>query len=293
MVIVRLCGGLGNQMFQYALGRTIALRRKVPLKFDLTWFTQFGVRNYKLDRLRIVADGEATPEEIAHVEGDDRGGLSRWLFWLVQARLPYYRRAKIEERCTTFDPYVLHAPKNVYLGGYWPCERYFAHIRELLLQEFEPVEPPDPVSREMAQVMEQNESVSLHVRRGDYVTDPQFHRRHGLCPLDYYHQAIARLTSTVRRPEFFVFSDDIPWVREHLVMDWPVTYVTHNGEARDYEDMRLMSRCKHHIIANSTFSWWGAWLCRHPGKMVLAPRRWLNDPTIDTRDRVPDSWQRI
>ena len=111
--------------------------------------------------------------------------------------------------------------------------------------------------------------------------------------MDYYEAAVRELTAVVKQPHFFVFSDDLEWVRRNLRLDYPVAYMDHNGEDRDYEDLRLMSACKHHIIANSSFSWWGAWLCADPGQIVIAPKKWFNKSPSDTRDLIPDSWRRI
>ena len=137
------------------------------------------------------------------------------------------------------------------------------------------------------------ESVSVHIRRGDYLSNPAFYRFHGVCAVEYYEAAVGHLAGAVENPCFFLFSDDLDWARRNLRLDYPVTYVDHNGEDKDYEDLRLMSQCKHHIIANSSFSWWAAWLCANPGKIVIAPRKWFNDPNIDTADIIPASWRRI
>jgi hypothetical protein len=128
------------------------------------------------------------------------------------------------------------------------------------------------------------------VRRGDYVQNPVTNARHGLCPLEYYHTAVRTLAAQVPDPQFFVFSDDPDWTQQNLKLPYPTTYVTCNGLERDYEDLRLMSHCRHHIIANSSFSWWGAWLSTFPAKTVLAPSTWFREPPQASRDRVPAGW---
>src|SRR5207248_9354724 len=125
------------------------------------------------------------------------------------------------------------------------------------------------------------------------VTNPTASQTFGVCSLAYYHAAIDELAQTIKAPYFFVFSDDIPWAQQNLALAYPVTYVSHNGAERDYEDLRLMSQCKHHIIANSTFSWWGAWLGAHPGKIVIGPRQWFRNADYDTPDLLPASWLRL
>ena len=132
--------------------------------------------------------------------------------------------------------------------------------------------------------------MSIHVRRGDYVSDAITQEIHGLSPLEYYAAAIQHIAHVAVQPHFFVFSDDPSWVRQNLHIDYPTTYVEHNTADRNYEDLRLMSLCRHHIIANSTFSWWGAWLGSNRAKMVIAPKRWFNTPDKDTRDLIPRSW---
>ena len=136
-------------------------------------------------------------------------------------------------------------------------------------------------------------NIILPLRRGDYVSNPETRRVHGVCNLDYYRQCISLITERITNPLFFVFSDDPGWIIEKLRLDYPTTFVIHNDAARNYEDLRLMSLCRHHIIANSSFSWWGAWLCTCPGKIVMAPKRWFKELSRDTRDLLPESWQRI
>jgi hypothetical protein len=132
-------------------------------------------------------------------------------------------------------------------------------------------------------------AVSLHVRRGDYVQNAKTNANHGVCSLDYYRAAIQNILERVEAPSFFIFSDDIPWVKEHLVLDIPCRYVDHNQGVESYNDMRLMSLCRHHIIANSSFSWWGAWLNPDPQKIVIAPQKWFaNDNIVD--DLFPPEW---
>jgi hypothetical protein len=136
-------------------------------------------------------------------------------------------------------------------------------------------------------------AVSLHVRRGDYVSNPDSSRVHGLCGADYHQAAVRRIAEVVPQPHLFVFSDDPQWAAGNLHLDHPATIVTGNDTRRDYEDLHLMSLCKHHIVANSSFSWWGAWLDTNPDKIVIAPERWFAHEQHDTRDLLPPTWQVI
>ena len=145
----------------------------------------------------------------------------------------------------------------------------------------------------MQRLIEGTEAVSMHIRRSDYVSGPYVHNRFYLCPLSYYYAAIEILRKSLSYPDFFVFSDDIQWVKENLRLEYPTRYVDHNGPERDYEDLRLMSLCKHHVIANSTFSWWGAWLSTNPEKIVIAPQHWFKDAKRCTKDLIPGTWIRL
>jgi hypothetical protein len=197
------------------------------------------------------------------------------------------------ERSLRFDPEIFDIAGDVYLDGYWQSERYFADIEEILRREFILQVDPDPLTFGLCKLAHAVESVSVHIRRGDYILNPVTRRFHGTCPPDYYGRAARYLADKLKDVHFFVFSDDPAWVRENLSLDYPVTYVTHNGPDKGHEDLRIMTHCKHHIIANSSFSWWGAWLGRHPGKIVVAPLKWLVDEAIQTGDLIPSRWIRL
>lgn len=296
MIIVRLCGGLGNQMFQYAAGRRLALAHKVPLKVDLEWFEDipegdtprvYGLKVFKCEP-RV-----ANYREVRAIRGADLGCWPNFAKRFLKRTGLLIKDSWVKERQYHFDPEVLKLGANVYLDGYWPSERYFADVEEEIRRDFTVRPAPDPPNRECARSIVSAESVALHVRRGDYVSKPVTGSYHGVIPTDYYREAVARMKGLVKNPQFFAFSDDPEWVRRNLDVDAPVTFLEHNPPGKGYEDLRLMSLCKHHIIANSTFSWWGAWLARNPGKVVFSPDQWFGDAGIDTRDLLPDTWTRI
>jgi hypothetical protein len=292
VIIVRLIGGLGNQLFQYAIARRMSVETKQPFKLDLTAYQHDRLRTYGLRPFNTCQD-VATPEEIRRVkpppENATRGGWpSRML------RNLRYSQTWIRERTPyVYDPRVTQASGDVYLEGYWANEAYFKPIEPMIRQEFTVTSQPDGENLAVARAITAATSVCLHVRRGDYATDPATQQFHGLAPRSYYEQAVDRLTQTVTDPHFFIFSDDPVWVKEHLRLAHPVTYVTHNAADKDYEDLRLMASCRHHIIANSSFSWWGAWLAQSPGQIVIAPATWLNEPGIDTSGATPARWIRV
>ncbi|MFN4003543.1 MAG: alpha-1,2-fucosyltransferase [Hylemonella sp.] len=288
MIVVRLCGGLGNQLFQYAAGRRLAQVRRSELVLDLGWYRHTPASNtpraYELARYPI----QARP-----AQGSER-------FWCalhqgrILRRLPLPRRWRhVRERGYDFDARILDLPDGVYLDGYWQSHRYFADIADTLRRELEPVEAMGDADREVAAHMQDvPNAVCLHVRRGDYVSNPQAARFHGVCGLDYYERAVGYLMERLLQPHFFVFSDDMPWVRAQLRIAAPVRYVDHNGPQAAFQDLRLMSRCRHHVVANSSFSWWAAWLAAQPAQQVIAPRAWFADGRA-TPDLIPPEWVRL
>ena len=288
MIITKLMGGLGNQMFQYSLGRRLAHERGVPLKLDLSWFRDAQpmgadtVREYALAGWRIQAS-IATPEDLSRFPR--REGLL--------ARLGLAGSSLVRERGFGFSARVLRAPTDAHLAGYWQSEKYFKPIRAILLHEFTMVEPVCGHAAALLDRVNSSAAVAIHVRRGDYVNNPSTHEFHGVCPLEYFLEAARRIADRVTDPQFFIFSDDPDWVRDNLRLAWPMTLVMHNGDCAPHQDMWLMSRCSHHIIANSSFSWWGAWLSSNEDKMVIAPRRWFRDPKHFTGDLIPEAWTRI
>lgn len=291
MVIVKLIGGLGNQLFQYAAGRRLAFVRRAELKLDVTGLDDPGyrtVRHYELAPFECL-QALASRKEVAKYLGTSSGILSRLAHRLGRkdVQLP---KSYIKEAHYHFDQRILELTDDVYLDGYWQSERYFADITETIRKEVTVKGPPGGQNAELVREIVGCQAVSLHVRRGDYITDPITSQVHGICGLDYYAQAVVHIAGKVSQPVFFAFSDDPAWVREHLSLPYPLHILDHNDAARCYEDLRLMSLCRHHIIANSSFSWWGAWLNPRPDKIVVAPKRWFSNYDADTRDLFPEGW---
>jgi hypothetical protein len=179
------------------------------------------------------------------------------------------------------------------LAGYWQSERYFSDIGDVIRQDFTLVAPMVPRRLEIRRRIRDCNAVSVHVRRGDYASDPAISQSHGTCPPEWYHQTMTRMAGAIENPTFVVFSDDPAWARANLPPSRPMIFVDPGRDGRDAEDIRLMSDCRHHIIANSTFSWWGAWLNPRPDKKVIAPARWFNRAQHDTRDLIPPGWERV
>ena len=297
MIVMRIIGGLGNQMFQYALGRRLSLEREEPLRLDTTGFATYELHALALDHLAIQAE-PATPEEVRQLtEVPPRFPENviprRWLPRALRRSRRLAPTHLVERQGFHFDPDVLAHPSPLYLDGYWQSERWFAPVADQIRTDFQVPTPLAGRDREVADAIDEGLAVSLHVRRGDYAADAKTRATHGLCPISYYEKALAHLDEALGTYRVFVFSDDPAWVAEHLPLPEDRVLVDHNDASTNYEDLRLMSRCHHHIIANSSFSWWGAWLNPREDKIVVAPRQWLGDPDVATPDVCPASWVRL
>lgn len=272
MVIVRISSGLGNQMFQYALYRTLELKG-IPVKADIHSFERGkDGRVYELESvfgLRPQLAGKAA---------------CGWLKAISKITYRLTGRPYKESYAEFgwFNPAYLNRTQ-AYLNGYWQTERYFVGAAARIREDFQFTHPEDPVNQNWLSQIEATESVSMHIRRTDFVQQYNW----GIHP-DYYFQAIQHLRNQLNHPQFFIFSDDLNWAREHF-RGTDFHFVEGNTGARSFRDMQLMQACKHQIIANSTFSWWGAWLNRNPNKIVIAPDCW--QPEMQgTRNIVPESW---
>lgn len=292
MVIVHLSGGLGNQMFQYAAARALALARAQPLKLEISGFEKDGFgRHFELAQIfNCVADIASTADLRKVLGWRSSGAVRRALLRPALERLR--SSAYIVEPHFHYWPGLNHAPDNCYLSGYWQSERYFAAAAETIRADFRFKQALDARDSAILEHIAAVDAISVHLRRRDFVTDATVKTKHGLCAPDYYHAASRHVAARVAQPHFFVFSDDIDWAKDNFQLGLPCSFVDHNQGADSGKDMRLMSACRHHICANSTFSWWGAWLNPRPEKIVVAPKRWFAD-AIDASDLVPDNWVTI
>jgi Glycosyl transferase family 11 len=293
VVIVGLTGGLGNQLFQYAFGRRLSIEYDVPVYLDITEFETYKLHEFSLKHYRLQSD--FAPKNILAKTlksyrktrlGVARHWCSRWLY-------PSLFPKEINEPSLNFHSECIRAQPPVYLWGYWQDERYFLPIADIIRNDLVIDAEPESRDKDTAALMTEVESVSLHVRRADYVTNQITTSVHGVCGLNYYEEAIADMERTLKSPHFFVFSDDPKWCKEHVSSCSPMTFVDHNTAASNYQDLRLMSTCKHHIIANSSFSWWGAWLNRNQQKIVIAPRKWYASKDLEMISPALQSWRLI
>lgn len=291
MIITRLHGGLGNQLFQYAVGRHLAEKNRTILKIDKTVFETYKLHKYSLSPFNIN-ENFASVEEIAVLKEKKYCFMRRTIMRMM--RKPTCFPAYFVEKNFSFDPAILNLPDNVYIEGYWQSEKYFQDIEEIIRREFAVKTELAGKNLDLAREIKSCNSVSVHIRRGDFISNPEIKRVHGnCCDLDYYNRCAEYLCGIVTLPHFFIFSDDPVWVSENIIMPGSVTYVDYNDADNNYEDLRLMSLCKYHIIANSSFSWWGAWLGTNPNKITIAPNKWFNITERDTKDLIPKEWLKI
>lgn len=281
-------GGLGNQLFQYATARRIAEKTGQDLVLDAHWFE--NPRRGETPR-KLELEKYALPLRVATYSEQQRW---RFLRGRIGGKLSFLSGlALLKEQGSAVDRRLFSTRGKCYLLGYWQSEKYFSDIRDVLIKELRPVLPPSPDDEAVMVKMSCSNSISLHVRRGDYVSSKSAASYHGVCSLAYYNKAVLhmkdQLGSDIR---FFVFSDDPNWVKENLKLDADVVYVSHNSPSDAFQDIRLMSACKHHILANSSFSWWGAWLGEWRDGLVIAPSQWYASGK-ETPDLLPREWLKI
>jgi len=293
MIIVKLIGGLGNQLFQYSVGRCLAERHQTVLKIDTSGFETYKLRQCSLSPFKIKTM-IASLDEINALTFKKKPFVYKLVTNFFNPS-PKPLPSHIHEKDFHYNADVLTLPDNIYLDGYWQSEKYFIDIEQIIRKELSVKTPQRSKNRELAEEIKSCQSVSLHIRRGDYVSNEKTNQIHGTCSLAYYDRAIEKIRTALSKPHFFVFSDDPEWVHKNLKLDYLTTIVDHNNADSNYEDLRLMSQCKHNIIANSSFSWWGAWLNSNPDKIVVAPQRWFADEVknMETADLVPVKWIRI
>ena len=301
MITVSLIGGLGNQMFQYAAGKALAERHGVALALDLSGFRNYALRSFLLDRLLVPEAAPAMAAEATAEKPADHYARSLWRQridrLLGRAGLPKLAPSanNYREPFFHYDPAFESLGPQTSLFGYFQSERYFASIAEPLRDWMSPREPfGEAAASVLARIEASRLPVSVHVRRGDYLK-PGAVEFHGILGEPYYRQALGRLEGAIGQdPELFVFSDD-PAAAEQVLNFVPKSRLVHvcGDPERPWEDMALMARCRHHVIANSSFSWWGAWLNRAPDKVVVAPRAWFAPHELSKRntgDLYPPGW---
>jgi len=290
MIIGRVSSGLGNQLFQYAVARHLALKNKTTLYLDLSYYRQL----YDTDTPRYFKLGHFGIK-YRTLQDSPLQYVSKATKLLPNRSLPPFF-VFLKEQHFHFDENVVRTSGGcITLDGFWQSEAYFRESADSIRQDLTLTSPPSP---EFSQYEEQIKAtptpVSLHVRRGDYVNHPEFSKTFGFIGLDYYQKALEQLNERVETPRLFIFSDDKDWVKQNLTLPDNTVFVQNTGPDGDVADLVLMSRCRHHIIANSSFSWWGAWLNPRADKLVISPKHWYrNQPTWNTKDLLPATWMAL
>ena len=284
MNIVWIDGGLGNQMFQYALALKLE-SLGCEVKIDVTKYAEHHVHNdFELDKVFGIDCPFASVREIRSLGYRKANHLTEFL-----KKTPFRKKTIYTHESSSYDAHVLELD-GYYLEGYWQSEKYFADIQDRIKKIYTFPALTDCHHCELVKQMQNSCSVSLHVRRGDYLRFPKYQN---ICTLEYYQKAIALFREKFPgETRFFIFTNDMPWAKEHFQGD-DCCFVEGNTGAESYRDMQLMSLCSHHIIANSSFSWWGAWLNQNPEKIVIAPEKWENGTEDDQQDIIPENWIRI
>ena len=281
MVITKIIGGLGNQMFQYAAGRSLALHHNTDLLLDISSFNRDDLRNFELSVFKNNF-AIAKPDKIKEITDRSFAGKVRDKF------LPARFRKIYKEPFFHYDKNFFKAAPNAYIKGYWQSEKYFAHVGTAIRNDL--AIKPELIEgvKHFGQHLITAPSVGVHIRRTDY-TSAHTKQYHGIIEKDYYTKAIELMSAKQNNARFYFFSDNINWVKENFNIAG-ATFVSNEITKNHIEDLYLMSQCSHNIIANSSFSWWGAWLNNNPDKIVIAPKKWFNKGPKDTYDLYPDNW---
>jgi len=276
MIISKISGGLGNQMFQYAIAKSIAIKNNDKFSLDISFYPKQTLRKYELSLFKIE-------ENLQNAEN---------IFEKIKRKLGFISKEYfIEKEIATFDKDVFRYGNNIILDGYWQNENYFKDIRVEILKDFIPKNSISDESKGYLSLIASLMSVSLHIRRGDYVQDSTTNVNHGICGIEYYKEAIQYFENKFTNITFFIFSDDIAWCKENFEFIDNKVFIDNTKNA--IEDLELMKNCKHNIIANSTFSWWGAWLNSHKDKIVIAPKQWFAKKEWQDENIACDNWVKI
>lgn len=284
MIIVKITGGLGNQLFQYAIGRALTLRLGCELVLDTSFYMQQTLRKYELNKFNIQAR-LATKAEI-NTAGAGRCLIARLIRKLGFTSLLYPSYIR-ENESISYVSAIDDCQAGCYLDGYWQNPTYFNEYKETLSKDFTPIKPISNLAMIWFDKIKTTESVSVHVRRGDYIENVHTNTLHGICSLEYYRTAINHMQREVKAPVFYIFSDDIQWCKDNLKFIDNAHFVDDTTSAID--DLVLMQHCKANVIANSTFSWWGAWL-NLSQELQVAPKNWFSTPGRNSLEIYPELW---
>lgn len=278
MIEITLKGGLGNQLFQYALGRHLSIINNTGLTLDISNLLADPMRNYRLDAFNL-------PNNIFIKKN---GFLNKFISERILGR-----KKIISENGFDFNARILDCRDQTKLDGYWQTENYFKGIESVIRSDLTLKEALPSNLLALKEQIESSNSVSLHVRRGDYASNPATNAYHGLCPIEWYENSAMVMGEMVGKAHFYIFSDDELWAKANIKFNAPITYIPKGRDGEEAFDLTLMSYCKNNIIANSSFSWWGAWLNKNQSKKVIAPKKWFLGASHETKDLIPKGWIRL
>lgn len=292
-IITQLQGGLGNQLFQYAAARSLSLQHNSPLLLDQSWFS----RTYE----------DVTPREFLLPLLNVKGSLISYgipikrpkkIYRLIQKFWPIDPFIFVEQTPFRFDSRLSKAPafkqQNLYLMGYWQSFKYFEAIKASLQNEISPKNALDTQYQKYLDQIQGTNSTMVHVRRGDYVNLASAAKVHGFIGLEYYQKGMKSIQEKNHDTQFFVFSDDLSWAKENLPYPDQCTFVESSSSSDAViQELELMTHCQNHLIANSSLSWWAAWLSKHASGLVVCPSQWTTDSGMNWDDLLPAQWQRI
>ncbi len=293
MIITKLAGGLGNQMFQYAIGRVLSLQKNTELKIDLSFLLDrttprdkdFVFIEYDLGIFNIE-EKFASPDEVKSLKKLFLNSKADTLIKKITGTEKTY----FKEPHFHFTPTAFKLGSNIYLDGYWQSSKYFQNYEDVIRKDFTLKKSLSSKSLQLNNLIKTTNSVCVNVRRGDFVTNPI----HGTIGIEYYNKAEKIINKNQSGLHFFVFSDDIDWCKKNLKFSETTTYVSHEYAGEKFSEyLELMRSCNHYIIPNSSFGWWAAWLNINPQKIVIAPAKWFGKGSYNAKDILPDTWIKI
>jgi hypothetical protein len=294
MIIIKLKGGLGNQMFQYAFGKVMSLKNSTQLYLDTSGYANavkmdgFTPRTYELtifDSVAEIIDPVKLNKQLYPRK------IEKYIRYILGRNTIKYHSPGVG-----YDNTAYNIPNNVYYVGYFQSYKYYTNMEDRIKECFKfKQELLNARTVKTKNELTDKHTISVHIRRGDYVTDSTTNENHGLCSMEYYNTCIDLMMQRVDNPVFVFFSDDIEWVKNEFGnRNLNSVFIDFNTGSDSWMDLYLMQHCKHNIIANSSFSWWGAWLNHNSSKIVCAPNNWFKKKEIDIiDDLIPESWLRI
>lgn len=286
MIIIKLYGGIGNQLFQWAFGTAMGERRNEHVKFDVSSFEIDELRNFELKH--IIPNIEIAASNEVKIALGNKSFVSQLNRKFGTLFLPLHKRKIVYEQSFLHDTAIHTSNSPHYYDGYWQNEKYFRDERQTILNHLKTLSFAPPTwQKKIANTI----SCSIHVRRGDYVKNKAVNETFGTCTLDYYKKAIQKILDAEPTTTFFIFSDDIDWCK--ATFDFIVKKEFIDDTSSAFEDFSLMQLCQNSIIANSSFSWWAAWLNNNASKQTVAPEKWFANSPFDYREIVPENWIKL